>query len=154
MSERINQLSILCESNATLGADSEAQSQKGRQLETSFNHTCSVRVEPSKTKTLRVDLGAKDAQIRRLEDENRQWKERNAQLLTKVSYDPAPSVDGLLTVFSTIASIRTMSRPSRTRSRTCRSISIRRNRRRRRTPARENFRPNLYVYSAAWQALC
>ena len=153
--ERINQLNILRESNATLRAEGEAQARKARQPETSLNHLQS-ELDPLKeeAKTLRAELGAKDAQIRRLEDENRQWKERNAQLLTKVSYDPAPSVDGLLTVFSTIASIRTMSRPSRTRSRTCRSISIRRNRRRRRTPARENFRPNLYVYSTAWQALC
>ncbi|KAL5482794.1 MLP1_9 [Sanghuangporus weigelae] len=82
--ERINQLNILRESNATLRAECEAQARKARQLETTLNHLQS-ELNPLKEEatTLRAELDAKNAQIQRLEDESRQWKERNAQLLTK-----------------------------------------------------------------------
>ncbi|KAL5512816.1 hypothetical protein ACEPAG_3082 [Sanghuangporus baumii] len=82
--ERINQLNILRESNATLRAESEAQARKARQLETTLNQLQS-ELNPLKeeAKMLHAELDAKNAQVQRLEDESRQWKERNAQLLTK-----------------------------------------------------------------------
>ena len=83
--ERINQLNILRESNATLRAESDAHARKARQLETSLNQL-QAELNPLKeeARTLRAELDAKNSQISRLEDENRQWKERNSQLLTKV----------------------------------------------------------------------
>ncbi|KAI5123451.1 hypothetical protein M0805_008822 [Coniferiporia weirii] len=82
--ERINQLNILRESNATLRAESDAHARKARQLETSLNKLQS-ELSPVKeeAKTLRAELEEKERQTQRLEDENRQWKERNSQLLTK-----------------------------------------------------------------------
>ena len=86
--ERINQLNILRESNATLRAESDANVRKTRQLEAKLNEL-QTEVGPLKEEvtTLRAEVEAKDRQIQRLEDENRQWKERNSQLLTKVSPD-------------------------------------------------------------------
>ncbi|KAH8108682.1 TPR/MLP1/MLP2-like protein-domain-containing protein [Phellopilus nigrolimitatus] len=84
--ERINQLNILRESNATLRAESDAHARKARQLESTLNQ---LRTElgpvKEEARILRAELEEKERQTHRLEDENRQWKERNSQLLTKVS---------------------------------------------------------------------
>ena len=84
--EKINQLNILRESNATLRAESEAHARRAKQLESSVNQL-SAELEPTREKirTVQAESDEKDRQIRRLEDENKQWKERNSQLLTKVS---------------------------------------------------------------------
>ena len=70
--ERINQLNILRESNATLRAESDANVRKTRQLEAKLNEL-QTEVGPLKEEvtTLRAEVEAKDRQIQRLEDENR-----------------------------------------------------------------------------------
>lgn len=83
--ERIIQINIHRKNNATLRAESDAHLRKARQPRATLH---SVQSELGLLKegatTLRVELDAKNAQIQRLEDENRRWKERNSQLLTKV----------------------------------------------------------------------
>ena len=83
--ERINQLNILRESNATLRAESEANARRVKQLETQVS-TLNLELDPAKeeARTSRAQLEEKEKLVTRLEDENRQWKERNSQLLTKV----------------------------------------------------------------------
>ena len=83
--EKINQLNILRESNATLRAESEASTRRAKDLEQKLA-ALSSELDPLK-ESARINgalLEEKDRQIARLEDENRQWKERNMQLLTKV----------------------------------------------------------------------
>lgn len=84
--ERINQLNILRESNATLRAESEANARRARHLENQLSQL-TVELDPIKeeARTVRAELDEKERQLSRLEDENRQWKDRNSQLLTKVS---------------------------------------------------------------------
>ena len=83
--EKINQLNILRESNATLRAESDANVRKSRQLEAKLARL-QTELNPLKEEVsaLRAEKEAKDGQIKRLEDENQQWKERNSQLLVKV----------------------------------------------------------------------
>ncbi|KAJ3528925.1 hypothetical protein NM688_g7928 [Phlebia brevispora] len=89
--ERINQLNILRESNATLRADCESHAKKARALETKLQQLTS-ELEPTKEqlRVARAELEARDGQVKRLEDEARKWQERNTQLLTKYDrIDPA-----------------------------------------------------------------
>ena len=83
--ERINQLNILRESNATLRADCENHSKRARELETKLQNL-SAELEPSKeeVRTAHAELEATKVHVTRLEEENRKWQERNSQLLTKV----------------------------------------------------------------------
>ena len=83
--ERINQLNILRESNATLRADCESHAKKARALETKLQQLTS-ELEPTKEqlRVAKAELDAREAQVKRLEDETRRWQERNSQLLTKV----------------------------------------------------------------------
>ena len=85
--EKINQLNILRESNATLRAESEAQSKRARELEMKLQ-VLSAELEPAKeqNRLARAELEARDAHIKRLEEESRRWQERNTQLLTKVLF--------------------------------------------------------------------
>lgn len=84
--EKINQLNVLRESNATLRAESDANVRKSRQLEAKLRQL-QAELGPLKEEntTLRAEREEKDGQMKRLEEENQQWKERNSQLLTKVS---------------------------------------------------------------------
>jgi nucleoprotein TPR len=84
--ERINQLNILRESNATLRADCETYAKRSRDLEAKLKQLSS-ELDPAKeqARIAQAEVEARDAQLRRLEDENRRWQERNSQLLTKVS---------------------------------------------------------------------
>ncbi|EPQ51089.1 hypothetical protein GLOTRDRAFT_66309 [Gloeophyllum trabeum ATCC 11539] len=89
--ERINQLTILRESNATLRADCEAQTRRANQLDAQLREL-SAQLEPAleDNRTLHAELEARDLQIKRLEEESRRWQERNAQLLSKYDrIDPA-----------------------------------------------------------------
>ncbi|KDQ62646.1 hypothetical protein JAAARDRAFT_54566 [Jaapia argillacea MUCL 33604] len=89
--ERINQLTILRESNATLRADCEAQSRRARELDLKLQQV-SLELEPAKeqARVAQAELEARDQQIKRLEDESRRWQERNTQLLSKYDrIDPA-----------------------------------------------------------------
>ena len=83
--ERINQLNVLRESNATLRADCESHAKRSRELEARLRRV-SAELEPVKEKfgTSQAELEASKAHILRLEEENRRWQERNAQLLSKV----------------------------------------------------------------------
>ncbi|KZT09250.1 uncharacterized protein LAESUDRAFT_545404 [Laetiporus sulphureus 93-53] len=94
--ERVNQLNILRESNATLRADCEASAKRVQELDSKLKEL-SAQLDPAKEdlSVARAELEAKDRQISRLEDENRKWKERNSQLLSKYDrIDPA-EVDSL-----------------------------------------------------------
>ncbi|KAL0058021.1 Protein mlp1 [Marasmius tenuissimus] len=89
--ERINQLNILRESNATLRADCEAQTKRAKELEAKLN-VVSRKISPLEeaNRVTKAELEARDAQVKRLEEENRRWQERNHQLLSKYDRtDPA-----------------------------------------------------------------
>ncbi|CAL1712475.1 unnamed protein product [Somion occarium] len=89
--ERIQQLNILRESNATLRADCEANAKRARQLETKLEQL-SAELEPVKEelRVTKAELEARNQQVKRLEEESRRWQERNTQLLTKYDrIDPA-----------------------------------------------------------------
>jgi len=100
--EKINQLNILRESNATLRSDCETYAKRARELETKLQ-LLSSELEPAKeqSRMARAELEARDAQLKRLEEESRRWQERNTQLLTKVSLllfvvSPAGSIVNLV----------------------------------------------------------
>ena len=84
--ERIEQLNILRESNATLRAENEANARRAKQLESQVS-SLSAELEPAKedARISRAQLEEKDKLVARLEEENRRWKERNNELLTKVT---------------------------------------------------------------------
>ncbi|EGN98500.1 hypothetical protein SERLA73DRAFT_169454 [Serpula lacrymans var. lacrymans S7.3] len=89
--ERINQLNILRESNATLRTDCETYAKRARELDTKLKQLSS-EFEPAKeqARLAQAELQARNAQITRLEDESRRWQERNSQLLSKYDrIDPA-----------------------------------------------------------------
>ncbi|KAI0953616.1 hypothetical protein AcW1_007790 [Taiwanofungus camphoratus] len=89
--ERINQLTILRESNATLRADCEAHARRARELDVKLKQV-STELDPAKEelRVARAELEAKEQQVRRLEEESQRWKERNSQLLSKYDrIDPA-----------------------------------------------------------------
>ncbi|KAJ3503028.1 hypothetical protein NLJ89_g8615 [Agrocybe chaxingu] len=82
--ERINQLNILRESNATLRAEAESAAKKARDLEVKLNDL-SKELDPAKeqARSAQAELSATKVQMQRLEQESRRWQERNAQLLSK-----------------------------------------------------------------------
>ncbi|CAA7262954.1 unnamed protein product [Cyclocybe aegerita] len=82
--ERINQLNILRESNATLRAEAESAAKKARDLEVKLNDL-SKELDPAKeqARSAQAELNATKVQMQRLEQESRRWQERNAQLLSK-----------------------------------------------------------------------
>ncbi|KAF7299642.1 hypothetical protein HMN09_00969600 [Mycena chlorophos] len=89
--ERTNQINVLRESNATLRVESENHAKKARELDAKLksivNEFAPVKEE---VRTVKAELEARDGQIKRLEDENRRWQERNSQLLVKYDrIDPA-----------------------------------------------------------------
>ncbi|KAH9948873.1 hypothetical protein B0H21DRAFT_731535 [Amylocystis lapponica] len=89
--ERINQLTILRESNATLRADCEAHARRSRELDAKFKQV-SAELEPVKEqlRIAQAELEAKEQVVKRAEAENQRWKERNSQLLSKYDrIDPA-----------------------------------------------------------------
>ncbi|KAI6016240.1 TPR/MLP1/MLP2-like protein-domain-containing protein [Pisolithus marmoratus] len=91
MLERINQLNILRESNATLRADCETYAKRARDLDARLK-ALSTELEPAKeeARVARAELQARDAQIVLLEGECKRWQERNTQLLSKYDrIDPA-----------------------------------------------------------------
>ena len=83
--ERINQLNILRESNATLRAEYESASKRSRDLDVKLKQVTS-ELDPAKeqAKSAEAELEATKAQMQRLEQESRRWQERNTQLLSKV----------------------------------------------------------------------
>jgi nucleoprotein TPR len=85
--ERINQLNILKESNATLRSDCERHAKRARELDAKLKQL-SAELEPAKeqARVSQAELQARDVHVKRLEAESRRWQERNAQLLSKVSH--------------------------------------------------------------------
>lgn len=85
--ERINQLNILRESNATLRSDCENYAKRSRELEAKLKEL-STELEPAKeqARIAQGELQARDVQVKRLEAESRRWQDRNTQLLSKVCY--------------------------------------------------------------------
>ncbi|KAI0087040.1 hypothetical protein BDY19DRAFT_324018 [Irpex rosettiformis] len=89
--ERINQLTLLRESNASLRADCEVQTKRARALDTQLQQLQS-ELEPTREqlRITRAELDARIGQVAKLEQECRGWQERNKQLLTKYDrIDPA-----------------------------------------------------------------
>ncbi|KAF7348346.1 Protein MLP1 [Mycena sanguinolenta] len=89
--ERINQLNILRESNATLRTDSENHAKRARELDAKLKQL-SAQLNPAKeqARVAQAELEARTSQMARLEEENRKWQERNTQLLSKYDrIDPA-----------------------------------------------------------------
>ena len=83
--EKIQQLNLLRESNATLRADSEAHAKRSRELDTKLKSVL-LELDPlrERARTIQAELDARSEHVTRLEEENRRWQERNNQLLTKV----------------------------------------------------------------------
>lgn len=75
------------ESNATLRSDCETYAKRSRDLDSKLKQLSS-ELEPAKeqARVAQAELEARDVQVKRLEVESRRWQERNAQLLTKVSF--------------------------------------------------------------------
>ena len=83
--EKIQQLNLLRESNATLRADSEAHSKRSRELDVKLKGLIQ-ELDPLResARTMRAELDARSEHVARLEEENRRWQERNSHLLSKV----------------------------------------------------------------------
>ncbi|KAF5314858.1 hypothetical protein D9619_007083 [Psilocybe cf. subviscida] len=89
--ERINQLNILRESNATLRGECESASKKARDLENKLA-TLSQELDPAKeqARTAQAEANAMREQAKRLEAQAKMWQDRNSQLLSKYDrIDPA-----------------------------------------------------------------
>ncbi|KAG6853933.1 hypothetical protein C0991_012425 [Blastosporella zonata] len=89
--ERMNQLNLLRESNATLRSDSERHAKRARDLDIKLKQLA-LELDPAKeqARLAQAELQACKAQLGRLEEESRKWQERNAQLLSKYDrIDPA-----------------------------------------------------------------
>lgn len=82
--EKIQQLNLLRESNATLRADSEAHAKRSRELDIRLKNVLQ-ELDPlrERARTMQAELDARNEHVTRLEEENRRWQERNNQLLTK-----------------------------------------------------------------------
>lgn len=87
--EKIQQLNLLRESNATLRADSEAHAKRSRELDIKLKSVLQ-ELDPlrERARTLQGELEARKEHVTRLEEENRRWQERNSQLLSKVTFIP------------------------------------------------------------------
>lgn len=89
--ERINQLTILRESNATLRAECDSHAKRAKALEIKLQQLSS-ELDPNKEqlRIARAELEARNLQIQQLEGECRKWQERNTSLLSKYDrIDPA-----------------------------------------------------------------
>ncbi|KAI0260660.1 hypothetical protein BC834DRAFT_925773 [Gloeopeniophorella convolvens] len=82
--EKIQQLNLLRESNATLRADAEAHARRARELDARLKGVL-AELDPLRARAheVQAELDARAAHVARLEEENRRWQERNSQLLSK-----------------------------------------------------------------------
>ncbi|KAH9961807.1 TPR/MLP1/MLP2-like protein-domain-containing protein [Russula dissimulans] len=78
--EKIQQLNLLRESNATLRADSEAHARRWHKLDVRLKALIQ-ELDPLRegARTMQAELDACKEHIGRLEEENRRWQERNNQ---------------------------------------------------------------------------
>lgn len=85
--DKINQLNILRESNATLRGDSEANRKRAAQLEDRV-HQLTAELEPlrEQIRVTQADVQARMQHIKLLEDDNQRWKARTAAILQKVGF--------------------------------------------------------------------
>ncbi|KAH9952843.1 hypothetical protein BC827DRAFT_1285905 [Russula dissimulans] len=76
--EKIQQLNLLRESNATLRADSEAHAKRWRKLDVRLKALIQ-ELDPlhEGARTMQAELDARKEHVGRLEEENRRWRERN-----------------------------------------------------------------------------
>jgi nucleoprotein TPR len=83
--EKIQQLNLVRESNATLRAVSDAHSKRSCELDAKLNGIIQ-KLDPlrERARTMRAELDARYEHVARPEEENRRRQERNSQLLTKV----------------------------------------------------------------------
>lgn len=89
--ERINQLTLLRESNATLRSECDSHARRAKAIQTKLQQLSS-ELDPTKEqlRIAKAELEARNQQIKQLEDECRKWQERNASLLSKYDrIDPA-----------------------------------------------------------------
>jgi nucleoprotein TPR len=84
--EKINQLTLLRESNATLRTDSESHAKRAKTLDAKVKALTS-ELDPlrEQARVALAELEAQRQQVSLLEDESRKWQERNTQLLSKVT---------------------------------------------------------------------
>lgn len=82
---KINELTVYRESNATLRAETEAKGKRVTELDMKLRQVTDA-LAPAKQEllVLRAELDARNSQITRLAQDSRKWQERNQQLLTKV----------------------------------------------------------------------
>lgn len=83
---KINELTVFRESNATLRADCEAKTKRITELDAKLQQL-STELHPARQGLLvaKAELEARDSQITRLQEDSRKWQERNSQLMSKVS---------------------------------------------------------------------
>ena len=83
--EKINQLNVLRESNATLRADATTHLTSVKTLREQLAQL-KMEIDPIKEKAqmLEAELESRHAQISRLEEDNKRWKDRTDQILSKV----------------------------------------------------------------------
>ena|SRR5258708_22381607 len=83
--EKINQLSLLRESNTTLRSEAEANSKAAHDLRIKLQKVQS-ELEPLKerVRVLEAELMAREDHIHRLEEDNKRLKDRTEQILSKV----------------------------------------------------------------------
>ena len=117
--ERINQLNILRESNATLRNDSQATRKRVTQLEAQVE-TLKSELEPVKAecRDAKAELESRDAHIQKLEAEVKHWQERCQSLMSKVSTRTYDLIH-ILKQSSTTAQTLPRCRRSRTRAMPC-----------------------------------
>lgn len=86
--EKINQLNILRESNATLRSQASANVTLAQQLQGQLQ-TLTAEVDPLKEKirVAEAELDARQQQITRLEADNQRWKNRTDQMFKKVWHE-------------------------------------------------------------------
>jgi nucleoprotein TPR len=84
--ERINQLNLLRESNATLRAENKSTKALVKDLQAQLG-AARTQLEPlqQQLRVLQAELETKDARIVQLTKEVSHWQERNKQILSKVS---------------------------------------------------------------------
>ncbi|CEH16539.1 Uncharacterized conserved coiled-coil protein [Ceraceosorus bombacis] len=80
--EKVNQLSILRESNATLRDEAERATRKAAQLESQLNAR-NAELEPlrEQLRITQVELEAKEGQLRIIQEDNKRWQARAQSIL-------------------------------------------------------------------------
>ena len=117
--DRINQMNILRESNATLRAESEANARKVKELEAKLREV-TAQLEPAKeqARVAKAELESRDAHIQKPEAEVKHWQERCQSLMSKVSTRSYGLIH-ILKQRSTTAQTLPRCRRSRTRAMPC-----------------------------------